>query len=303
VIDALVDRGRVAGVVLGTKQGLASIRARVVVDCTGDADVAFFAGAETLKEEGNLSPATLCLDVTNVDVEVALKVDLNAVAAKARAKYPHIPKGWGLARFPSSNSLYINHAGTRELGNFDATDPRQRTKSESLSRRQVVEMVEAMREFGPECLRHIELSAAGPRLGVRETRRLKGLYVLTEEDAKQGRKFDDAISWRSGLLDIGFVRLEPMRVHHVPYRALVPEKLDGLLVAGRCISTTHVGMSAGKSMGNCMATGHAAGLAAAMAARKGNQPREVSVADLQSALRADGVDLARGGEKQDFGNV
>ena len=298
VVDAVMEQNRIVGVVLATKDGLAAIRAKTIVDCTGDADVAYLAGAETLKEAGRLSPMTLCLNVTNVDLDAATRVDLGPVVAKARSKYPLIPAAWSLGRLPSSNCLYINHAGTRELGNFDATDPWQRTKAENLSRHQVIQMVEAMREFGPECLRHIELSGVGPQLGVRETRRLKGLYLLTEEDAKQGRRFDDVISWRSGLLDIGFVRLEPMKVHHVPYRALVPEKVDGLLVAGRCISATHVGASAGKSMGNCMATGHAAGLAATLAARKDCVPRAVNVADLQASLRADGVDLTRGGEDQ-----
>ena len=80
--------------------------------------------------------------------------------------------------------------------------------------------------------------------------------------------------------------------------AIVPEKIDGLLVAGRCISATHVAASAGKSMGNCMATGHAAGLAAALSAEKGCLPRDLNVGDLQKALRADGVDLTRGGESQ-----
>ena len=128
---------------------------------------------------------------------------------------------------------------------------------------------------------------------------MKGLYVLTEKDALSGQKFDDVIAWRSGLLGIGFVRLSKMKIHDVPYRAILPEKLDGLLMAGRCISATHVAASAGKSMGNCVATGHAAGLAAAMSAKKGCLPRELKVSQLQDALRADGVDLTRGGESQD----
>jgi hypothetical protein len=82
-----------------------------------------------------------------------------------------------------------------------------------------------------------------------------------------------------------------MKVHDVPYRSLLPETLDNLLVAGRCISATHVGASSGKSMGNCMATGHAAGLAAAMSARAGCTPRELDVRSLQQALAQDGVDL------------
>jgi succinate dehydrogenase/fumarate reductase flavoprotein subunit len=89
-----------------------------------------------------------------------------------------------------------------------------------------------------------------------------------------------------------------MKIHDVPYRALLPEKIEGLLTAGRCISATHVAASAGKSMGNCVATGHAAGLAAAMCARDACLPRELCINDLQAALRNDGVDLDRGGDDQ-----
>ncbi len=122
---------------------------------------------------------------------------------------------------------------------------------------------------------------------------------MREEDALEGRRADDAVAWRSGFLDIGFVRFEPMKIHDVPYGALVPEKVDGLLVAGRCISATHVAASAGKSMGNCMATGHAAGIAAVLAIKHNRQPRELGVGDIQSRLRQDGVDLDRAGEGQE----
>ena len=127
---------------------------------------------------------------------------------------------------------------------------------------------------------------------MRETRRVKGLYVITEDDARNGRVFEDAIAWRSGLLDQGGqigTEVTRMKIHDVPYRAIVPEKLDGLLMAGRCISATHLGAAAGKSMGNCMATGQAAGLAAALSAGKGIQPRELKVSELQAKLHADGV--------------
>jgi hypothetical protein len=82
-----------------------------------------------------------------------------------------------------------------------------------------------------------------------------------------------------------------MKIHDVPYRCLVPEKMDGLLVSGRCLSATHVGAGAGKSMGNCMATGHAAGLAAVIACQKGIMPREVNTGELRDKLRADGVNF------------
>ena len=298
-IDAVVEGGRVTGVVVATKRGPAVIRAKAVVDCTGDADVAYYAGAETMKELGSLSPITLCLNLTNVTREQVRKANIRDIARKAKKKYPLIPNGWGLGKVSNGHSFYINHAGTRDLGQFDATDPVQRTHAECQSRRQVLQMTLAMREFGGEELKDIELIGTGTQVGVRETRRVKGLYILTEKDALNGQKFDDVIAWRSGFLDIGFVRFSKMNIHDVPYRAILPEKLDGLLMAGRCISATHVAASAGKSMGNCVATGHAAGLAAAMSAKKGCLLRELKVGQLQDALRADGVDLTRGGESQD----
>ncbi|MHC4178320.1 MAG: FAD-dependent oxidoreductase [Planctomycetota bacterium] len=297
-VDAVVKGNRITGVVVGTKNGPATIHAKAVVDCTGDADVAYFAGAETMKEVGNLSPSTLLLNLGNVTKEQARKANIREIAKRAREKYPLIPSGWGLPTVANSRHFYINHSGTRDLGQFDTTDPFQRSEAECQSRRQVVQMTQAMREFGGEELKEIELIGVGPQMGVRETRRVKGGYVLTEEDALEGRKFDDVIAWRSGHLDIGFVRLTRMKIHDVPYRAIVPEKLDGLLMAGRCISATHVGASAGKSMGNCVATGHAAGIAAATSAATNRPPRELKVGKIQDALRADKVDLSRGGEDQ-----
>ena len=90
-----------------------------------------------------------------------------------------------------------------------------------------------------------------------------------------------------------------MKIHDVPYRAILPESVDGLLTAGRCISATHVAMAAGKSMGNCMATGHAAGVAAAMSAKQGIALAELKIAQIQDALRKDGVDLTMGGKAQE----
>jgi hypothetical protein len=159
-------------------------------------------------------------------------------------------------------------------------------------------MVHTMREFGGDALKSLELIGTSPRIAVRESRRVKGIYVLTEEDALKGQTFEDVIAWRSGFLDIGFVHFTEMKIHDVPFRAIIPEKLDGLLMAGRCISATHVAASAGKSMGNCVATGHAAGLAAAMCVTKGGIPREIKVPKLQEALRADKVDFSMGGRSQ-----
>ena len=301
VVDALVVRERVAGVVLATKEGSVRVRAKAVVDASGDADVAYFAGADTLKgreTDGFLSPMTLCLLIAGVDVSGARAYEaeggLERLVEDARGKYPLLPQSMAfeLGPHPLEGCLVINHAGTKLRGVLDGTSVEDLTEAERYSRHQALQIVQALREFGGPAFRRVQLAAAGPQVGVRETRRVKGAYVLTEEDAKSGRRFDDAVAWRSGFLDVGFVRYEPMKVHDVPYRCLLPEKVEGLLVAGRCMSATHAAASAGKSMGNCMATGHAAGLAAALSVRRGCLPRDLPVRGLQDALVADGVDLS-----------
>ena len=298
-VDAKVENNRVTGVTVATKQGLVTISAQVVVDCTGDADIAFFAGAETMLEtEQPRMPNTLLLNVANVPPEQLRRANMRQMVGAARAKYPLIPASWRFAPVANAHFYWINHNGTRDIGGFDMTDPVQRSQAECMSRRQVVQMTQAMREFGGPELQDIELVGTGPQTSVRETRRVKGQYVLTEDDAKSGRTFEDAIAWRSGYLDLMSYRYESMKIHDVPYRAIIPEKIDGLLTAGRCISASHVAMAAGKSMGNCMATGHGAGLAAALCVKQRIVPRELKVAALQDALRADGVDLTMGGKPQ-----
>jgi hypothetical protein len=243
---------------------------------------------------------TLCLLITSVNVASARALEredrgLEGLIAQARSRYPLLPARmhFELGPFPLEDCLVINHAGTRLHGVLDGTSLDDLTEAERYSRRQAVQIVQALRDYGGDAFAQAQLAATGPQVGVRETRRVKGIYTLTEEDALHGARFDDAIAWRSGMLDIGFVRYERMQVHDVPYRALLPVEVDNLLAAGRCISATHVAASAGKSMGNCVATGHAAGLAAALSVAANVPPRELDVDRLTDALRADDVDLHR----------
>ena len=300
-VDAMIERNRLTGVIVATKRGLMAIRAGIVVDCTGDADVAFYAGAETMIESGALMPMTLALSLTNID-KSSRPSDVERALRQGRANHPLITSGFfEIRQIANSRGWYINHAGTADMGRIDATDPVERSRAESASRRQALQMIQAIRESDIPALRQIEWAASGPQASVRETRRLKGVYVVTEEDAMAGRRFDDAVAWRSGFLDTGGQKAgayTKMKIHDVPYRALLPTKLDGLLVAGRCISATHMGAAAGKSMGNCIATGHAAGIAAALAAKAGRMPRELSVPAIQQKLRADGVTFDVGDRDQ-----
>lgn len=300
VVDTLVENNRVTGVIVATKKGLATITAKVVIDCTGDADVSYFAGAETLKDPDVVSPQTLALSMSNVDTDgETYKFRMTSeMVRKSKEKYPGTPDSWSIARIANDHNFYINHAGTKVFGHFDITDPFVFTEAECKSRRQVIAMVGAANEFGPPEFKNSEISGTGTQIGVRESRRIKGSYILTEEDAVNGSTFDDVIAWRSGAMDVGFTRYSDMKTHDVPYRAILPEKTDGLLVAGRCISATHIGASSGKSMGNCIATGHAAGIAAALSAQDKCQPRELKADKIQHILRKHEVDLTMGGRTQ-----
>jgi len=297
-VDAIMDGNRIAGIVVGTKRGLMAIKAKTVIDCTGDADVSYYAGAETLTEAKSLMPMALGTVLTNIDKTKVKAADISAVLRAARKKYPLITSGFLEIRpIVQSGSWFINQAGTADLGRIDATDPVERTKAECLSRRQALQMATALRESDNPDISRIEWVAAGPQVSVRESRRVKGSYMITEQDVRSGQRFEDAVAWRSGPnIDSGGEVGGPggaMKTHDVPYRAILPEKVDGLLMAGRCISASHVAAGAGKSMGNCMATGHAAGVAASLAVKHGILPREVKVSEIQDRLRADGVELGR----------
>ena len=293
-VDTIVERNRVTGIVVATKRGLMTIRAKTVIDASGDADVAFFGGAETMTNTASLMPMTLALALANIDPKTDRLV-VNEAIRKGKKNHPLISSGFVETKpIAHTTSWWVNHAGSADWGPIDATDPVERSKAECASRRQALQMVQALRESDDPMLNRIEWVAGGPQVSVRETRRVKGVYVLSDADAMSGRVFEDAIAWRAGFLDQGgekggsFVK---MKVHDVPYRCLLPEKLDGLLVAGRCMSASHTAAAAGKSMGNCMALGHAAGVAAAMASKAALQPRELKVAGLRDRLRADGVNF------------
>ena len=160
-VDAITEGNRVTGVIFSSKSGLVEIKADVVVDCTGDADIAFFAGAPTMTETGNLAPQTLLLNLGRMDNYTSK--DMDGVADKAKSKYPLIPDQWGLKKVSNCSHFVINHSGTKEMGNFDITDPFQFSRAECMSRRQIVQMTEAMREFGNGDLKKCEIVGAQHR--------------------------------------------------------------------------------------------------------------------------------------------
>jgi hypothetical protein len=182
---------------------------------------------------------------------------------------------------------------TRVTG-FDGSDSRDLSHAEVEGRRQVRAVVGFLRREVPGFER-AHLTASAPWIGVRETWRIVGDYVLTEADVLSGRQFPDAVAQGGGPLDVhhrdgtGITLAEPPAPFSVPYRALLPSGVNGLLVAGRCASATQSAMGAMRHMGTAMATGQAAGVAAALAITHGLSPREVPVGELQELLRAQGA--------------
>jgi hypothetical protein len=279
VTDAVQDGQRVCGIVVHSKSGREVFMADCVVDCTGDADVAARSGAETEKgrpEDGFVQPMTLMFRMANVDTSrMPAREEMNRLFTEAksagRIQCPRENVLWFYSTRP--DEIYFN---TTRVVKLDGTSAEDLTKAEIEARRQTWQIVEFLKRDVPGFERS-HLAATGPQIGVRETRRLVGQYVLTEEDVLSCRRFEDEIAFSSYPIDIhnpqgaGTVikALPKGGFYGIPYRCLVPRDLQGLLVAGRPISTTHEAHSSARIQCVCYATGQAAGIAAAISAAEG----------------------------------
>ena len=178
---------------------------------------------------------------------------------------------------------------------IDATDVWDLTRAEIEGRRQIVHIISLFRKYGKEIgLGDCRLRAIAPQLGLRETRRVVGEYRLTGDDLLSCRRFDDSVGRLLCTVDLyGEAKINrtptEMETFTVPYRALLPQGLAGLLIAGRCISCDDVAFGAVRLMVGCALTGQAAGAAAALSLKQGVDVREIDVRALQDTLRALGV--------------
>ncbi|MDF7799584.1 FAD-dependent oxidoreductase [Pontiellaceae bacterium B1224] len=287
--DAIVEDNVVKGVVVATRQGLMRINAQSIVDCTGDADIAHYAGAETwIYDEGMLGAMTLGSNYNHWQ-------KLRKTFAGGRDKYPLLPKVDIIRQVAGCDFSFLNNEGSLVLGNRCAVDLKQRTETETQLSRQLVQNVRAMREFGDtDELKNAELVGAAQQVATRESRRLHGEYTLTMADIESGTTHPDTVAWRTGGIDVGpggLYKPNGMNLFDIPYRSLLPIKVDGLIVAGRCISADHIPSLSGKSIGNQFAAGQGAGTAAAVAAKRGVLPRKIDVGEVQAILAKDNVDL------------
>jgi hypothetical protein len=338
VLGAVLRGEDVAGVIIARKPGLAAILGKVVIDATGDADVAVASGVPFVKgreADGRMRPVTLMFRIGNVDVSSVVDfvrknpdqflsdpdrhvLDLAAGVirvvgffnlvkeAKARGELDpdcHYVRIEGV--FIERRTVLIN---TTRVYGVDGTDPRDLTRAMLAGRQQMHQVITFLHKYVPGFERAF-LIDSGSRLGVRETRRIVGQYVLTEEDIAQDISFPDTIA-RASMRHVAGLDVHspdagegsesdpvyrtltmPILGFNIPYRSLLPKGKGGLLVAGRCMSVTQEADRFTRNQPPCLLSGQAAGTAAALGVRNGIDPSRVEIHEIQSSLRRQGVDL------------
>lgn len=312
VCDVLTENNRIKGVVAAMKEGLTLIEADTYIDCTGDADVAYFAGEEFVKgdeRDGVMQPVTLFFEVGNIDREKFVgaleekkeKGELGIPGENCWSWYIKEAKAngdWTIERNevgnyeqPVKGRWKIN---TTRISYIDATKTEEITKAVIEGRRQVQEVLNFLKKYVPGC-EEIELIQVASSLGVRETRHVCGRYKLTAQDILDRKHFDDAICSFAYAIDIhnseggGSTFKQVNDYYNIPFRCLVARHVENLLVAGRCISGTSEAAASYRVIPCCIATGQAAGTAAALAKDEGVNAGDVNVNKLREVLVAQGT--------------
>jgi FAD dependent oxidoreductase len=302
------------GVVFETKSGPIVIRARAIVDCTGDGDIAAAAGArfEVGREsDGLVQPMTLMFRMVDFD-----RMGFEAYVREHPDQWRGVHGLWDLIRqaaaageldLPREDILFFGTPHPREVSvnstrvtGVLGTDVFDWSYAEWQSRSQLRQIVQFLRRRVPGFERAY-LAQSGVHAGVRETRRIRGDYRLTADDVLSARQFDDVVARGSYPVDIhnpkgsGTVlkRLPEGAAYDIPLRCLLPEGIDNLMVAGRCLSGSHEAHSSYRVMPIAMATGQAAGVCAAIATQNDIPPRTVPAPDVQAELIRQGADLHR----------
>lgn len=310
VQDVVRESLRIESLVLATKSGLQRVRAKVFIDASGDADVCAFAGVpfELAGADAPAQTLTTSFRVVNVDVAKRKTIDkdrLHALMTEAAEKL-----GYRLPRREGSDhitpvahmtaTIMTRLASVERLPDgamANATDPALLTRAEMDGREQALEYIRFLRDRVPG-YENSRLACFGAQIGVRETRRVHGLYRLTKDDVLAARQFSDQIGLCGAPIedhhegaDTKWSYLPDGTAVGIPFRTLVPAGTDNLLVAGRCFSATHDAHAAVRSMAQCMAMGQAAGLAAARAALQQRSVADLDVTALRVDLRATGAIL------------
>lgn len=305
VCGAVMEENHHRGVICQNKSGRVVYRAKVVIDCSGDGDVAAYSGAEYFKgreTDGLMQPATLMFKVGGVDMERAalpgsfetkVPTHKGELQALAKEKLP-APAGHVLLyRSPIPGIVTCNMTNVTGI---DGTQAEDLTRAELVCRSQMEPIVSFLREYVPGYENCYIVSAAS-LIGIRETRHFRGIKTITEEDIWNARWFEDWVVrdayfnfdvhniTGSGLDETGIQhKFEQTQGYTIPYGCLVPEKVDGLLLSGRNISGTHMAHSNFRAMPICLGIGEAGGVGAVLAVKQKIEVREVCPQEIQKIL-------------------
>jgi len=303
-----IDGETIAALFVETKSGRVAVRASIFIDCSGDGDLAAFAGAPFALGDGsgNMLYPTMMFRLNNVDPERAGEAwkTIPLLMDDAAKRGVQFPRKGAIVR-PQKHSIewrvnvtQLKSANGRAL---DGTDARELSAGEIEGRRQALAFFEFLKAQAPGFADSYVVDIP-PQIGIRETRRIDGHYQLSGEDVLSCASFDDTVGvngWPlekhvAGDVEWGWPDIPGSRgFNHLPYRMLVPQRVDNLLVAGRCASMTHEGQSAARVSGACFVMGEAAGTAAHLALAAGQNPADIIVKDLQAALEKNGVYLGK----------
>ena len=338
VAQPIVVDGKVRGVIVENKAGRQALLAETVVDTTGDADVSARAGAETVKgreSDGKMRPMTVLFRLGGIDIARMVKYarahpdqftadpsfqilspETGVVRisgffdqVSAAQERGELPKEINYLRFEGVNvergTAFVN--STRVYG-VDGTSASDLTRAEIEARRQMRKLLDFILREIPGCEKAYLIDSSSS-IGVRETRRVRGQFVLDEADILAQKTYEDTVAkiWRfhaagrdwhspdggegSSANVVYRTAVTPLNWFEIPYRVFVPNGVGGLLVAGRILSQTQQADMWTRGMYCCLVTGQVAGTAAALSATSGTEPRDLNVRKLQERLAGQGVDL------------
>lgn len=304
-IDAICEGDKVLGATVVNKSGMTDIFAKITIDATGDGDIAAHAGAEFIlgrESDHKMQPATLMFKVGGVDYSKAAfipsfettypteKGELQALAKQ------HIPYPAGHILTYATTLPGIVTCNMTNATDIDGTSAEDLTKATITCRRQMDDIVKYLREFVPGYGNCFVISSAS-LIGIRETRHFKGKYTLTEQDILAAKVFDDYVVKDAffnfdvhniagaGLDKTGVQKhFSQSRGYTIPYRCLLPETKENLLLCGRNISGTHMAHSNFRAMPICVGTGEAAGTAAAIAVKQACSLTDVDAKEIQKFI-------------------
>lgn len=301
LVDVIMDGTRVNGVVLNSRNGRWAALGQIVIDCSGDANVAAMAGAPYEYDANILQMPSAMFRMAGVNVDrfqAIKREELHGFLEQAVADGMALPRTAGGVYSVKPGIVHLNITRiSHDNRSPDPFDPFEMTAAEFDGRSQVELYQQAFSRYVPgfkECF----VVDTGAELGVRESRRVHGDYWMEVEDVLGEKRFEDAIAcsaWpvedHGGGRATKWVWVPPGGYYQIPYRCLVPQKVDGLLMAGRCVSASHDAQASLRVVAVALAMGQAAGTAAAMAATADGNVRNVPARELQANLRKQGAFL------------